>query len=199
VIGKSSQRTLLLVFAICSLFGCLTAPTKKPEPGWAEPLVANGLPNLHRVNSILYRSAEPLPGAAESIKRLGIKTVIDLRVWNGDESLLGGQGLLNEKIPVYAWNILDRDVVAVLRLLAREENGPFLLHCEYGADRTGLMVAMYRILFQGRSREEAIEEMVYGGYGFHIIWQNIIHYVRSADLEALRAKIGKPLLRNNTP
>ena len=68
-----------------------------------------------------------------------------------------------------------------------------------GRMRTGLMVAMYRILFEKWSREEAIEEMVYGGYGFHIIWQNIIHYLRNVDLDALRIKLGMLLRRNSTP
>jgi protein tyrosine/serine phosphatase len=183
------RRRLLILLALSPLVGCAIAPQRERKPSWAEPVQADGLQNLYRVDATLYRSAQPLPGSAESLRRLGIKTVIDLRAWHSDESVLGGSGVLNEKIPVHAWKILDRDVVSVLRVLTKKENGPFLLHCEQGADRTGLMVAIYRMVVQRWSREAAIEEMIYGGYGFHLIWQNIIDYAKRLDVEYLRAQI----------
>ena len=36
---------------------------------------------------------------------------------------------------------------------------PVFVHCKHGADRTGTMVAFYRILFEGWSKDEAIREM----------------------------------------
>ena len=186
-----SRRRLLFFLALSPLVGCFTATQRERKPSWAEPIQAAGLPNLYRVDTILYRSGQPLRGSAESLHRIGIKTVINLRAWHGDESVLGGTSLLNERIPVHAWKILSRDVISVLKVLSKKENGPFLLHCDYGADRTGLMVAIYRMVVQGRSREAAIEEMIYGGYGFHLIWQNIVDYARAVDVEYLLAQLAK--------
>ena len=44
------------------------------------------------------------------------------------------------------------------------------MHCQQGADRTGTMMAFYRIAVQGWPKDDAIAEMKNGGYGFHSIW-----------------------------
>ena len=60
------------------------------------------------------------------------------------------------------------------------------------SDVTGLMSAMYRVLEQGWSVEDALAELTEGGYGYHSVWTNILRYVRGADLEKLRAAIAAP-------
>lgn len=96
-------------------------------------------------------------------------------------------------MPLYAGQIdakmIDQIVIKAMNILSREKNGPFLIHCKYGADRTGLMSAMYRILYQNWSKEMAIDEMLNGGYGFHSIWANIIEYIEKADIDSLRHAI----------
>ena len=65
-----------------------------------------------------------------------------------------------------------------------------LVHCWHGADRTGMMCAVYRLAVEGWTKEEAIEELTEGGYGFHSVWKNIVPYVRDLDVERLREKAG---------
>ena len=77
-----------------------------------------------------------------------------------------------------------------LRLLSDESQGPFLVHCQHGADRTGLVVAMYRIVFQGWTKEDAIAEMVDGGFGYHSIWSNLIQFIKKADIEKIKKEVG---------
>ena len=67
--------------------------------------------------------------------------------------------------------------------------GPVLLHCLHGADRTGMMTAMYRMLYQGWPREKAIDELKNGGYGYHAVWKNIEKYLKRVDVDAIRAQI----------
>jgi len=76
-----------------------------------------------------------------------------------------------------------------MRLLADPQGGPYLIHCHHGSDRTGLMIAMYRILHQHWTTQQALAEMTLGGYGFHPLWQNIIDYLTHADAAALRARV----------
>jgi hypothetical protein len=45
------------------------------------------------------------------------------------------------------------------------------------------------MLYQGWSREAATAELVNGGFGFHVVWQNIPHYLATVDLVWLRAKV----------
>jgi protein tyrosine/serine phosphatase len=62
---------------------------------------------------------------------------------------------------------------------------PVFVHCLRGSDRTGMAVAVYRMSAEGWSREEAIDEMVRGGFGFNRRFRNLEGYLRSLDVAAL--------------
>lgn len=64
-----------------------------------------------------------------------------------------------------------------------------LIHCQHGADRTGLVSALYRMVYQGWTREQALDELQHGGYGFHPIWQNITNYLKNVDVERLKREV----------
>ena len=49
-----------------------------------------------------------------------------------------------------------------------------------------MMVAIYRIVEQGWSKEDAIAEMTQGGFGYHPIWYNLIRYIQKVDVETLK-------------
>ena len=74
-------------------------------------------------------------------------------------------------------------------IVSNEQDGPFLVHCQHGADRTGLLIASYRIVIQGWSKEAALEELRSGGYGYHSIWRNIPVFIEKMDVEAWREKL----------
>ena len=70
-----------------------------------------------------------------------------------------------------------------------------LSYCYHGADRTGLIAGMYRIIYQGWPVEEAKAEMQHGPYGYHSIWKNIANLFTEekvkqvkTHLEALRKR-----------
>jgi len=161
-----------------------------PRPAqWAEPITLEGVPNLHRLTPTLYRSEQPTALGMKNLEKLGIRTVINLRAFNSDTQELLGTSLRAVHVPVHTWHLETEDVVAVLRELRQPENGPFLIHCQHGADRTGVMSAMYRMVEQHWSAEDALAELVDGGYGYHSIWRNIKRYVRSADVDGLRSAV----------
>jgi len=162
------------------------------NPRWAVPISLQGVPNLHRISPGLYRSEQPTALGMKNLEKLGIRTVINLRFFNNDRKEVAGTLLRTERVKILTWDIDDQQVVEVMRMLRDPQNGPFLIHCQHGADRTGLMSAMYRILEQGWSVDDALAELTGGGYGYHSMWSNILKYVRSADIEKLRAAIGAP-------
>jgi len=191
--------------AICCLTAVLAAPVlaqdaSAPIPAaaavrpvqWAEPVEMEGVSNLHRISPTLYRSEQPTALGMKNLERLGIRTIINLRAFNDDKDEVKGTSLRTERVKILTWDIDDQQVVEVMRMLRDPQNGPFLIHCQHGADRTGLMSAMYRILEQGWSVDDALAELTGGGYGYHSMWSNILKYVRSADIEKLRAAIGAP-------
>ena len=157
---------------------------------WAEPIAMEGVANLHRISPMLYRSEQPTALGMKNLEKLGIRTVINLRAFNDDDDEVKGTSLRTEHIKILTWRIDDRHVIEVMRMLRQTENAPFLIHCQHGADRTGVMSAMYRVLEQGWTPEDALEELIDGGYGYHSMWKNIVRYVRSVDAASLREAIG---------
>jgi protein tyrosine/serine phosphatase len=61
------------------------------------------------------------------------------------------------------------------------------VHCQHGADRTGMMVAAYRVMEMGWTPEEAAAELP--RFGFHPIWQGIRERVLAFDRDDLRRKV----------
>jgi protein tyrosine/serine phosphatase len=93
---------------------------------------------------------------------------------------------------VSTWSVGDTQVIAALKAIkAAEKDGPVLLHCLHGADRTGLVSAMYRILYQGWTKDQALQELTEGGYGYHALWKNIPTYLRAVDVEKIRTAVEK--------
>ncbi len=157
---------------------------------WAQVAKVEGADNFHEVTPMLFRSAQPTQIGLKNIEARGIKTVINLRNFHSDPSK--GTRLLNPKLNINTWDIQDGQVIELLRILRKPENGPFLIHCWHGADRTGLMVAMYRIVEQGWSKKDALYEMKNGGYNYHSLWRNIPKYIERVDVEKIRKAVVAP-------
>ncbi len=182
----ASILLLLLLSSALSLAG-------EERPGaWAQPLEAEGVPNLYKVSGSLYRSAQPSAEGMKRLKALGVKTVVNLRAHHSDEEKLGSSGLLGESVPLNAWDVDEEDAVRFLKIVADPGKAPVLVHCMQGADRTGAMCAVYRIAVQGWSKEEALREMRQGGYGFHEAWLNMPGWVMKLDAAKLRKEAGIP-------
>jgi protein tyrosine phosphatase (PTP) superfamily phosphohydrolase (DUF442 family) len=161
-----------------------------PRPTeWAVPLEIKGLANLHRVDATLYRGAQPDANSGEALKALGIKTVLNLRKHDKDKPLRNTVGIRFERYPLHTWDIDDRDIIAVLKIITNPDNQPVMVHCAHGADRTGLMMASYRMIVQGWSKEAARKEMKQGGYEFHAIWKNIDRRITKMDVAKMRAEL----------
>lgn len=168
-----------------------TRATSHPACGqWAQPMQVQGLPNLHKVSDNLYRGAQPTAEGLQELKKLGVHTVIDLRESNGNQAKTTGSGLTYEHIPMTALHVKDDHVVRFLRAVGGPDHTPIFVHCKRGADRTGLMCAMYRIAFQGWTKDQAIAEMTQGGFRFNHGYQNVVNYVRDANIDQLKQQAG---------
>lgn len=181
---------LLRVWAIVLLCAGFWTPAAAERPTqWAQPIAAAGVPNLHQIAPGLYRSAQPTPAGMQTLKKMGIRTVISFRAHHDDVKDLDGTGIRGVRIPVNTWDIRDSQVVAALKALKRQGEGPFLIHCQHGADRTGLMSAMYRMVVQGWDKQRALEEMTQGGFGYHAVWKNILDYIEHVDVDRIRRQV----------
>ncbi|MBM4037597.1 MAG: protein tyrosine phosphatase [Planctomycetes bacterium] len=159
---------------------------------WATRVRRPGLPNLHRVTDALYRGAQPTPEGFRELKKMGVKSVINLRSHHSDDDELGDTGLAYEEIPMSARHAEADDAVRFLRLVTDKARTPVFVHCKAGADRTGAMCALYRIVVQGWTKDAAIREMTRGGFGHHPIYRNLPKFIEGLDVEALRKQAGLP-------
>jgi protein tyrosine phosphatase (PTP) superfamily phosphohydrolase (DUF442 family) len=160
------------------------------EEKWAVWLELPGLPNFHKVSDDLYRGAQPTAEGMRQLKVLGIKTVVNLRSFHSDRKEIGSTGLGYEHIYMKAWHPEDKEVVRFLQIVTDEARTPVFVHCQHGADRTGTMCAIYRIAVQGWSKQEAVDEMTKGGFGFHGIWANLLDYLRDLDIDEMKRRAG---------
>lgn len=159
------------------------------NPAWAQPVELADSDNFYRVTDDLYRSAQPSAAGMRAYERFGIRTVINLRGFHTDDDVAKGTTLKLVHIPVHTWEAGQEQTVITILQAIRDAEKPVLVHCQHGADRTGLSIAMYRMVEQGLNRAEAMEEMRNGGYGFHSVWRNIPRYIEAADLEKIKSAL----------
>ncbi|HUT35073.1 MAG TPA: dual specificity protein phosphatase family protein [Planctomycetota bacterium] len=161
----------------------------RPE-AWAQRLSRTGLPNLHKVSDGLYRGAQPSALGVQELKKMGVKTIVNLRSAHSDADFLGDAGLACVAIPMSAWHPETEDVVDFLKIATDKGRTPVFVHCQHGADRTGMVCAVYRIVVQGWTRDDAIREMTQGGFGHHPIFRDLSSFLRDLDVDALRKAAG---------
>jgi tyrosine-protein phosphatase SIW14 len=157
-----------------------------PRPALAPRNDIRGLSNFAKVSSALYRGAQPSEQGFEELKRMGVKTIVNLRWLHSDDDEIEGLGFQHAHIPSKAWHPSDEQIARFLAIVSEPANQPVFVHCQHGADRTGAAVAAYRIVYEGWKPEDAEGELKV--FGFHEIWAGIPEYVRGIDAEAMRTK-----------
>ena len=188
------MKRILFISVIASIFvypvwASETSSPNRPTP-WARPMELKGVPNLHKVSDKLYRSAQPSAEGMRSLKTMGIETIVNLRSFHSDHDEIGDTGLGYEHIYMKAWHPEEGDAVKFLQIVTNPQRTPVLVHCQHGADRTGIMCALYRVAVQGWSKDEALREMTQGGFGFHGIWDDLIQWMDALDVEGTKKRAG---------
>lgn len=187
--GLSSFLQRFPRLLLCGLFLLTTACTIDSNIGerpadWATPIDQEL--NLYQVDQGFFRSQQPFQDDVALIRSLGVKTIVNLRAFHSDEDVLDAPDIELIQIPINTWNIQDHHIIAALNAIEEaKKKEPVLLHCQHGADRTGLVSAMYRVLYQGWSKERALDELKNGGYGYHAMWKNIPRYLEEVDVERI--------------
>jgi len=157
---------------------------------WATKLERPGLSNFYQVTTNLYRGAQPTAQGMAELKAMGVKTVLNLRSFHSDKGLMSSGELKLARLHMKPWHAEDEDVVAFLKIASNTNNLPLFVHCQRGADRTGMVCAMYRVAVCGWSKEAAIQEMKDGGFNFNPGWQNLVNYINRVNVDALKKRAG---------
>ena len=116
--------------------------------------------------------------------------MVNLRGGHDEEELCREHGLDYVYIPMRAWRFDEADVIRYLQVASRAENQPVFVHCRRGADRTGMAVAVYRVVVEGWSKEDALFEMTEGPYDYNPMWKKLARFVEQMDVGRLREAAG---------
>jgi protein tyrosine phosphatase (PTP) superfamily phosphohydrolase (DUF442 family) len=165
------------------------AATQAAEKKWAEHIGLPGVPNLHKVSKDMYRGGQPSAEGMRQLKKLGIKTIINLRFILSDRDRIEDTGLDYEHINMTTWSPHNKDVVRFLQIVTDSDRTPVFVHCQHGIDRTGILCAVYRIVIEGWNKDEAIEEMTEGSFAFRSVQKNLVDYVRKLDVNEIKRKV----------
>jgi tyrosine-protein phosphatase SIW14 len=184
--ARSGAALVLVALAGCA--STPTAPQGIPAQGGISPRQdIVGLGNYAQVSLVLHRGAQPTAEGFAALKKLGIKTVVNLRLTHSDRDKLRGLGLRYAHIPSAAWNPDDASIARFLSIVTDPNNQPVFVHCQHGADRTGAAVASYRIVAQGWTPKQAEQELA--RFGFHPIWARIPEWIEHFDADAMRKRV----------
>lgn len=153
------------------------------------------LPNFHQVNAQLYRGGQPLPGGLAHLKQMGVKTIINLRQpdarTQAEERAAHALGLNYYNEPLPGLNRPDDATVAqVLSLINDPKLQPVFVHCKRGADRTGTIIACYRITHDHWTAPAAITEA--RRYGMSWVERGMKSYVNNYERQHAPARQTPP-------
>lgn len=180
--NKRLKRYLLVTLLLASSLptslnaGVVASQTNRPHKeltGDSETARYPELPNFHTVNERLYRGAQPRAGGVKRLAALGSNTIINLRADDEgsrrEEKEARAVGLRYFNIPFRRLGRpTDEQIEQVLAIINAPENGRVFIHCQHGSDRTGTVIAVYRIAHDGWTSEEAKREA--NRYGMKV-WQ----------------------------
>jgi protein tyrosine phosphatase (PTP) superfamily phosphohydrolase (DUF442 family) len=130
--------------------------------------------------NVLWRGARPDKDAAAWLIQQGVRTVVNLELILDDKRAFGQATIADMKnyevgyFRIHDWEPLsllvpsvEDDHIAHFLAIVSQQPKPVYVHCRSGMNRVGVMVASYRVLIEGVSDEDAIEEMrIYGGRWF---------------------------------
>ena len=150
------------------------------QPGCTGGEARAGLSNLGRVADGLYRGAQPTDEGLDSLKAMGVRTVVNLRHHHGHRE----EKACRDRELDYVWITLessdapsDEDVRRFLQIASDPKRRPLFFHCMHGQDRTGTMCASYRLAVDGWPLGKALAEM--DSFGFNPVWKDLRAYVEA--------------------
>jgi hypothetical protein len=198
-----SVRAFALFFATAASVGArLQAQDIHPSqhaPG-TKPS-GTGITNFGQVTPNLFRGAQPSAEGLQTLKRMGVEVVVDLRrrwILN-EQAAVTKLGMRFVSIPSQCEAPGDAPWVRFLQVMRENRGKKVFVHCELGIDRTGVAVAAYRMAEEGWTANEALQEMKSFGFSssHHTLCPGLAEYERGFPERLKKSPAFRDLQRQN--
>src|SRR6266849_5838727 len=132
---------------------------------------AQGIKNFYQVDDHVYRGAQPTDEGFQYLSQIGVKTVIDLRETDerskAEEAAVVVAGMKYVNVPMTGKTPpTEAEIGRILGILEDGSAGPVFVHCKRGADRTGAVIASYRVDHDHWDNGRALSEAMARGMSF---------------------------------
>jgi tyrosine-protein phosphatase SIW14 len=174
--------TLLILLFVC------IGKAQTRNPNWATKLQIKHLDNFYKLNDSVYRCEQPDKKAFKALEKFGIKSDLNLRDDQSDKDLLKKRDIERYRVKMNSEEVSKEEIIEALRDI-RLAPKPIVVHCKHGADRTGVVIAFYRIVFCDWTKQQAIDELKNGGYHFKTKYVNIIKLIEKANIKAIKKAV----------
>ncbi len=149
------MKKYAVIFSLFFLSGCAYLGYIK------DPFV--DIPVFYKVDDGLYRGGRPKTGGLDELKALGIKTFVDLRGESErakrEREWARDNGIAYYQIPMTVYEQpTEEQAIEFLEIVLNKRNKPVFIHCSSGRDRTGTLIAMYRVVVNGWTIKQAYKE-----------------------------------------
>jgi protein tyrosine phosphatase (PTP) superfamily phosphohydrolase (DUF442 family) len=184
-----AQTLILVALGCATLSGCAVQtaePVDDVEGRRAAEVVAGPIMNFAKVSPGLYRGARPTDEGLAHLKKIGIRTIVDLEIGDlieatpaqidHEKQVATELGFVFVRRPMSAFQpfVSDAAMNETLAILADPAARPIYVHCKHGQDRTGLVIGLERVLSEGWDPADAHAEML--ALGFHTFFWGLEHY-----------------------
>lgn len=189
--NKTISRTFLVIclLGLMAIAGC--AYTDYATDSY------KSIPAFYKVNDTLYRGGKPDIEGLQRLKNMGFKTIVSFQQEsddvNNERAMVHAFGMEFYNIPLTVQERpSDEAVLKFLDIVTNENNFPVFVHCASGRDRTGAMIAMYRVVVEAWTIKEAYQEAkALGFWPYHgeAELKAFIHQLKDKDIYFI--KVGR--------
>jgi tyrosine-protein phosphatase SIW14 len=167
---SGSFATLALLAAALSATANVYPESNSSWPPYSQgetSRMRKNLPNFGEATTTLYRGGQPSKEGFRTLAKMGINIVVDLRGSRDSErKIVTHLGMQYVPMPWQCSFPKDKTFAQFLTLLRQNPGKKVFVHCRVGDDRTGMMIASYRMAREGWSAEKAEKEMEKFGFSF---------------------------------
>ena len=138
----------------------------------------------------VYRSGQPTKAELSHMSNIGGKNILNLRRINMDKRRSKELDLNIHHMSIKTRKMKESDLVDALDFID-DTHYNTVIHCKHGADRTGAVIAAYRVIYNNWSKASAIEEMRSPKFGYHEkLFPNLVELIENLDVEGIRNELG---------